>query len=141
MAPTNENSQKAGLGRSPPRRMPKAAVATGRSPDEYDRMRRSHVLKRQSCQQRKADDDAQSDNGERAQIIAARSRALEREQQSRAEQRGDDCARRRQEQRCEAADRDPRSRQRSAEYDHPEEAAAPSVRRAAHIPSCCPRKR
>ncbi len=65
-----EKIQKAGFGRSPPRSTPNIAVTSGSSPTKTTDVRRSDALKRQRCQQRKANHYAKSHHRQRDYIGA-----------------------------------------------------------------------
>ena len=66
--PRPENSQNAGLGRSPPRQHAEDRRRERQEADEDDGVRGSDVLERQRRQQRKADDHAQRDDAQGSEV-------------------------------------------------------------------------
>jgi hypothetical protein len=82
-------------------------------------MRRGDVGERQRRQQRKADDDAEGDDGERCEVGTCRSLLAKQQQQRQRDQAGDGGAGDGQEHRVEAHHRHAGGRQRSAEDQTP----------------------
>ena len=134
-APRTENSQKAGFGRSPPRRTPKIAVASGSRPMKTIECAEVMCWSASAVSSGKPTTTPSATMASETRDRARRPRLPERDEQGRAEQRGDHRAGRGQEQRREVADRDARRRQRAAEDDDAQEAAAPAVRRSIHVTS------
>jgi len=101
-------------------------------------VRRRDLLERERRQQREAGHHAERHDGQRDHIPARRSSLTKRQEKGRAEQCGDHRAHRREEQRREVGDGNARGRQRPAEDDDAQEAAAPAGRCSFHALSVFP---
>ncbi|MGY4484227.1 hypothetical protein ACVWWR_003418 [Bradyrhizobium sp. LM3.2] len=91
------------------------------------------VLERERRQQGEADHNPDGDDGERDEIIARRPRLTKQAEHGHTDQRRDDRARGRQEQRGKIADRHARRRQRAAEDDDAEQPVAPAAPGRLHV--------